>query len=930
MTENSNKKIFLVDAYALIYRAYYAFINNPRMSSKGVNTSAVFGFVNTLWEILNKENPSRMIVVFDPPGLTFRHEMYEPYKAQREKTPEDIKSSIPYIKKILDGFRIKWLYVDGYEADDVIGSLAVKAEKEGYESYMVTPDKDYGQLVTDKIKQYKPRRFGNGIDILGPEEICERHAIKETVQVIDILALMGDASDNIPGAKGVGEKTAKKFIKEYGSVENLLAHIDDLSGKMKENIQNNIENIKISKELVTIKTDVKISLDDRDCQIQEPDKEALIHAFDELEFRTFIARLTEGKTAPTKKKSEAGVTQMSLFDQPEPAPTTISNMDSIENVEHDYQLVEDKKTLQKIVGQIKNSGVFCFDTETTGLNPHEAEILGIAITVAEGKAFYVPCNTEKLPMKIIRNVLSPLFEDPELLKVGQNIKYDIIVLHYAKIVVAGPLFDTMLAHYLLQPEARHNMDFLAETYLNYQTVSIEELIGKKGVNQGNMKDVPLETLKEYACEDADVTLRLFHVLQKEIQKNNLEDIANHIEMPLVYVLAQMECNGVYIDKDSLAVFAEKLKKQLQEVEKNIYELADNKTFNIASPKQLGEVLFDQLKIDEKAKRTKTKQYSTSEETLEKLKDKHPIINKILEYRGLKKLISTYVEALPLLINSKTGKIHTSYNQSVTSTGRLSSTNPNLQNIPIREEQGREIRKAFVSSEKEHVLLAADYSQIELRIMAHLSEDKAMQEAFKNNEDIHTSTAAKIYGVRPEEITSDQRRKAKTANFGIIYGISPFGLSQRLSIPRAEADDLIKGYFTSYPGVRDYMEQVKENARGKGFVQTIFGRRRYLRDINSSNAIVRGVAERNAINAPIQGSAADLIKMAMIRIYEELKKSKLSAKMILQVHDELVFDVSTDELGQLKKLVQKEMENIYKLDVPLIVDMGAGNSWLEAH
>jgi DNA polymerase I len=681
---------------------------------------------------------------------------------------------------------------------------------------------------------------------------------------------------------------------------------------------------------VTIKTDVKISLNDRDCQIQEPDKEALIHAFDELEFRTFIARLTGGKTAPTKKKSEAGVTQMSLFDQSEPAPTTIYNMDSIENVAHDYQLVEDEKILHEIVGQIKNSGVFCFDTETTGLNPHEAEILGIAIAVGEGKAFYVPCNTEKLPMKIIRNVLSPLFEDPELLKVGQNIKYDIIVLHYAEIVVAGPLFDTMLAHYLLQPEARHNMDFLAETYLNYQTVSIEELIGKKGVNQGNMKDVPLETLKEYACEDADVTLRLFHVLQKEIQKNNLEDIANHIEMPLVYVLAQMECNGVYIDKDSLAVFAEKLKKQLQEVEKNIYELADNKTFNIASPKQLGEVLFDQLKIDEKAKRTKTKQYSTSEETLEKLKDKHPIINKILEYRGLKKLISTYVEALPLLINSKTGKIHTSYNQSVTSTGRLSSTNPNLQNIPIREEQGREIRKAFVSSEKEHVLLAADYSQIELRIMAHLSEDKAMQEAFKNNEDIHTSTAAKIYGVRPEEITSDQRRKAKTANFGIIYGISPFGLSQRLSIPRAEADDLIKGYFTSYPGVRDYMEQVKENARGKGFVQTIFGRRRYLRDINSSNAIVRGVAERNAINAPIQGSAADLIKMAMIRIYEELKKSKLSAKMILQVHDELVFDVSTDELDQLKKLVQKEMENIYKLDVPLIVDMGAGNSWLEAH
>ncbi len=926
--ENDNR-LFLLDAYALIFRSYYAFINRPIVNSKGLDTSAAYGFTNTLLDLINKEKPTHIGVVFDPSTPTFRSEIYPEYKANREETPEGIKTSVPYIKQLLDAFSIPVIEIPGFEADDVIGTLAGHANKQGYTIFMVTPDKDFGQLVSENIKMYKPRRSGGDIEILGVKEICEKFMISDPKQVIDILALWGDASDNIPGVPGIGEKTSKKLIAQFHSVENLIENVGQLKGKQKENVINSKEQIMLSKKLATIITDVPVTFDPTKLLYDSPDKNKLLPLLHELEFHSIARRLFNDDVSNTDKPGNANVIQKKLFDAPEPDGTTSdhTNYKTINDVAHVYTLITNRNDIQNICNEIKARKEFCFDTETTGLNPFDSEIIGISISFEKTKAYYIHLYGSENRLEYIQ-MLRDVFEDSGIKKIGQNIKFDIEVLSHAGISVRGELFDTMVAHYILQPELKHNLDYLAETYLSYSPVSIESLIGSKGKSQLSMKDVEIEKLKEYASEDADITLQLAEILKKELHNEGLDKLAYDMEMPLIYVLTWMESSGVKLDENALKIYSEKLTRDIIGIREEIIQHAGVE-FNIASPKQLGEVLFDKLKIIDNPKKTKSKQYSTSEETLLAIRGNHPIIDKILKYRSLTKLLSTYVDALPKLINPNTGRVHTSFNQAIAATGRLSSNNPNLQNIPVREEEGREIRKSFIP-DNGCFLLSADYSQIELRLMAHMSDDQAMIEAFKQNEDIHVATAAKIYKVPLNEVSKEQRSRAKTANFGIIYGISAFGLAQRLYIPRTDAKALIDGYFQSYPGVHKYMSDSIKKARDKGYVETIMGRKRYLKDINSRNGVVRGIAERNAINAPIQGSAADIIKLAMIKVFREIEKQNLGAKMILQVHDELVLEVPQDEIESTKDLVIDAMQNIIKLKVPLLVDHGIGKQWLEAH
>ena len=949
---NSTDKLFLLDAYALIYRAYYAFIKNPRINSKGFNTSAILGFVNTLEEVLKKENPSHIGVAFDPSGPTFRHEAYEQYKAQREETPEAIRLSVPIIKDIIHAYRIPILEVSGYEADDVIGTLATEAGKQGIITYMMTPDKDYGQLVSDKTFMYRPKHSG-GFEVMGVEEIKAKFDIQSTSQVIDMLGLMGDSADNIPGCPGVGEKTAQKLIAEFGSIENLLEHTDQLKGALKTKVETNREMITFSKFLATIKIDVPIELDMNALVREEPNEEELRKIFEELEFRTLIDRVLKKPNAssssspsstppdifagtlfaqqPTSIPEKSGPVQGDLFANfadDWAGDSKNSNLARLGMLDVDYQLIDTEEKRKEFIQKLLTSEILSIDTETTGTEPMAAELVGMSFSDAENCAYYVPVPADREEALKIVNELRPLYENEKSMKVGQNIKYDMIILQNYGIQVKGKLFDTMLAHYVLQPELRHNMDYLAEIYLHYQTIHIDELIGSKGKSQKNMRDLPPEEVYRYACEDADVTLKLKNILEKELKEQDVEHLFHEIEMPLVPVLVNIESNGVRISTETLQQSSAHFTARLEEIEKDIYELA-GETFNISSTKQVGEVLFDKLKIVDKAKKTKTGQYVTSEEVLQGYRNKHEIIGKILEYRGLKKLLSTYIDALPQLINPRTGRIHTSFNQAVTATGRLSSSNPNLQNIPIRDEDGKEIRKAFIPDDGCE-FFSADYSQIELRIMAHLSEDKNMIDAFLSGYDIHAATAAKIYKVDINEVTADMRRKAKTANFGIIYGISVFGLAERMNVSRQEAKDLIDGYFETYPQVKEYMDRSIQVARENGYVETIFRRKRFLPDINSRNAVVRGYAERNAINAPIQGSAADIIKVAMALIYERFMSNNLKAKMILQVHDELNFSVPEAEKEIVQQIVIEEMERAYRMHVPLKADCGWGKNWLEAH
>ena len=947
---NSTDKLFLLDAYALIYRAYYALIKNPRINSKGQNTSAILGFVNTLEEVLRKEKPTHIGVAFDPSGPTFRHEAYEQYKAQREETPEAIRFSVPIIKEIIRAYRIPILEVAGYEADDVIGTLATEAGRRGITTYMMTPDKDYGQLVGEHVFMYRPKHTG-GFEVMGTDEVKAKFDIQSTTQVIDMLGLMGDASDNIPGCPGVGEKTAQKLIAQFGSIENLLAHTDQLKGALKTKVETNKEQIVFSKFLATIKTDVPIKLDMQALVREEPDKEALRKIFEELEFRTLIDRVLKKDATPPPSPSPSDTSALPLFAQAsakekepkskasqsdffalfadegaEGAENSILN--SLETVSVDYQLIDTEEKRREFIQKLLTTEILAIDTETTGTEPMEAELVGMSFSDAENRAWYVPIPPDREEALKIVNELRPLYENPQSLKVGQNIKYDMIVLQNYGIRVQGPLFDTMLAHYVLQPELRHNMDYLAEIYLHYRTIHIDQLIGPRGKGQKSMRDLTPAEVYRYACEDADITLKLKNVLEKELKAQGVEHLFYEIEMPLVPVLVNIESNGVRLDTEALKQSAAHFNARIRQIEEDIYALA-GEAFNIASPKQVGEVLFDRLKLMQKPKKTKTGQYVTSEEVLESLRGKHDIVGKILEHRGLKKLLGTYVEALPQLINPRTGRVHTSFNQAVTATGRLSSSNPNLQNIPIRDEDGKEIRKAFIPDDGCE-FFSADYSQIELRIMAHLSQDPNMIEAFVEGNDIHAATAAKIYKISIDEVTSDMRRKAKTANFGIIYGISVFGLAERMNVSRQEAKELIDGYFATYPHVKAYMDRSIDIAREQGYVETIFHRKRYLPDINSRNAVVRGYAERNAINAPIQGSAADIIKVAMARIYQRIQSNNLKAKMILQVHDELNFSVPTAEKELVQKIVIEEMENAYHMHVPLRADYGWGKNWLEAH
>ncbi|MCK4919864.1 MAG: DNA polymerase I [Bacteroidales bacterium] len=924
----NKKKIFFLDAYALIFRSYYAFISNPMKNSKGLNTSTVFGFVLSLDELLRKETPDFIGVIFDPPGPTFRNEMYSEYKANREATPEDIKTAVPWIKKILEAYNIPVVEVSGYEADDVIGTLARKAEKENLEVYMVTPDKDFAQLVTENIYMYKPARMGNGVEILGIPEVCKKFEIEDPRQVIDILGLWGDSSDNVPGVPGIGEKTSKKLISEYKSIENVLKNLEDFKGKQKENLQNFSDQAILSKQLVTIEQNVKVEFDPQSFEKEDINKDLLTNIFDELEFRTLKSKILGVKPAPAIKKEGH---QGNLFglEEPEQETVPVSNYKTIESEEKKYKLIESHDELLKLCEDIRKKGAFCFDTETTGLDPHNAQLVGIAISFLPHNGYYIPVKESDEQTLDFLSPLTEILADKSILKVGQNLKYDIRVLKKYSIECSGEIFDTMVAHYLLNPERRHGLNILSEEYLNYSPVKIEKLIGEKGKLQKTMDKVPVEIIKDYACEDADVTWQLFEIFSPELERNNLSRLAKLAEMPLVYVLAEMEHNGVHIDKKALGAYALELNAEAIRIEQKIYELA-GQSFNISSPKQLGEILFDKLKISENAKKTKTKQYSTGEDVLSSLTDKHEIVNYVLEFRSVKKLLSTYIEALPKLLNKHTGRLHTSYNQTLVATGRLSSNNPNLQNIPIREERGREIRKSFIPENDKHILIAADYSQIELRLMAHLSKDENMISSFNRGEDIHTATAAKINGIKETEVSRDMRSQAKTANFGIIYGISAFGLSQRLKIKRTEAKELIEGYFKSYPAVKSYMDESIRKAGEEGCVYTILGRKRFLPDIISRNSIVRGVAERNAINAPIQGSAADIIKIAMVKIYGRMKEEGLKSKMILQVHDELVFEVHMSEEKMMKTLIREEMESAYEISVPLTVDMGIGTNWLEAH
>lgn len=921
-------KLFLIDAYALIYRSYYAFIKNPRINSKGVNTSAIFGFINTLEDILKREQPTHIAVAFDPKGPTFRHEAFEQYKAQREETPEVIRQSVPVIKEIIQAYRIPILEVPYYEADDVIGTVAKQAASEGFDVYMMTPDKDYGQLVADHIYMYRPK-FGGDYEVLGVPEVLEKYQLTSTAQVIDLLGLMGDTADNIPGCPGVGEKTAQKLLAEFGSIENLLANTDKLKGAQKKKVEENVEQIRFSKFLATIKTDVPITFDAAQCKRVAPDEDRLVELYTELEFKTFINRLKGESAASPASKEPAAAVQFDLFAAEPAAELETSSMADIQTTPHSYYLADTAEKQIALCEQLLREKSFAFDTETEGLDPLTAALVGMSFAIREQEAWYVPvpANREEATDIVLR--LAPALQHPEIEKVGQNIKFDILALRKYGVRVKGPLFDTMIVHYLLNPELRHGMDYLAETYLKYKTVPIEDLIGPKGKKQASMRTVPIEQIKEYAAEDADVTLRLKHYFAPLLKQEDVESLFFEMEMPLIYVLAEMEATGVKLDTEALKQSSEVLSQQLIALEQSIYELA-GQTFNINSTKQVGEILFDKLKLDEKAKKTKTGGYSTSEEVLEKIRGKHPIVGKLLEYRGIKKLLSTYIDALPALIHPETGKIHTSFNQAVTATGRLSSTNPNLQNIPVRDELGREIRKAFIADDDDCIFFSADYSQIELRLMAHLSNDPHMVEAFCSGADIHAATAAKIYGIPVEEVTSDMRRKAKTANFGIIYGISVFGLAERLGIPRAESKELIDGYFQTYPRVKEYMEESIRVAKEKGYVETLFKRKRFLPDINSHNAVVRGYAERNAINAPIQGSAADIIKLAMIHIHQQFEAEHLKSRMILQVHDELNFNVWKEEFDRVKEIVLDCMEHVLQLRVPLIADCGEGKNWLEAH
>lgn len=918
-------KLFLLDAYALIYRSYYAFIRNPRINSKGLNTSAIMGFCNTLNEVLTKEKPTHIGVAFDH-GKTFRNEAFPQYKAQREETPEDIKLAVPIIKDILKAYRIPILQVDGFEADDVIGTLALKAGDAGIETYMLTPDKDYGQLVRENVFIFRPR-FGGGYETLGEKEIAEKYNIETPLQVIDILALMGDAADNFPGCPGIGEKTAIKLVGQFGSIENLIEHSNELKGAMKQKVENAVDDIKMSKFLATIRTDVPLELNLEELKIIDADNEELSRIFTELEFKSFADRVLN-KSENNSKTANKQLDLFQIFTPEGQEEQKNESFDTIKTTEHDYKLIENERDINEICEFFLTKRILSLDTETTSTNPIDAELVGLSFSVEERKAFYVPVPANREEAQKIVNIFKPLYENEQILKIGQNIKYDLEVLRSYGIELKGQMFDTMIAHYILQPELRHNMDFMAEVYLNYKTIHIDELIGARGKNQKNMRDLSPELVYEYAAEDADITLRLKNILEPKLKDAGLYDLFCKIEMPLVPVLAEMEMNGVRIDTESLRETSEILTKRMTDIETRIYELANEK-FNISSPKQVGDILFGKMKIIEKPKKTKTGQYVTSEDVLQQLRTKHEIVADILDYRGLKKLLGTYVDALPKLVNPRTGHIHTSFNQTVTSTGRLSSSDPNLQNIPVRGEDGKEIRKAFIPEEG-CLFFSADYSQIELRVMAHLSNDKNMLEAFREGYDIHAATAAKIYKETLESVTRDQRTKAKRANFGIIYGITVFGLAERLDIDRSEAKQLIDGYFETFPQVRDYMKHSKEVARKQGYVETFFHRRRYLPDINSHNAIVRGFAERNAINAPIQGSAADIIKVAMIRIYDRFKREQIRSKMILQVHDELNFSVLPEEKEQVERIVKEEMENAYELKVPLAADAGWGRNWLEAH
>lgn len=920
------KKFYLLDAYALIYRAYYGLIRSPRINSKGQNTSAIFGFLTTLNEVLQKEQPDLLAIGFDPAGHTFRHELFPEYKAQREATPEDIKKAVPIIKDLIKAYRIPILEVPGFEADDVIGTMAKAAVREGYEVRMITPDKDYAQLVEPNLLMQRPGHGNAPWEILGPQEVCEKYGLQSPLQVIDYLALMGDAADNIPGCPGVGPKTATTLLQQFGSCEDIIAHSSELKGAVRKKIEEHVDEIKLSKVLTTIKTDVPLQYDFEQFKIEEPDKEALRQIFTELEFRSFLTKLD----GPQKSSKSAPV-ELSLFgsesteDKGDDSERLFSRL---ENLSYEYKLVDNETEAKKLADFLLTNKIFSLDTETTSIEALDAKLVGLSFSTEDFRAWYVPVSRETEKAKKILEIFRPVYENPKILKVGQNLKYDLTVLANYGIHLSGPLFDTMLAHYLIQPELRHNMDYLAEIYLNYKTIHIEELIGPKGRGQKNMGDLEPKDIYKYACEDADVTLRLMKPLAEELRKNSLEEVFQNIEMPLMPVLARMERNGVVLDTDTLKEVENDFTLRLQTLEKDIYELAGHE-FTINSPRQVGEVLFGELKLSEKVKKTKSGQYSTSEEVLRDLHSKHPIVQKILDYRGLKKLLSTYVEALPKLINPATGHIHTSFNQAVTATGRLSSSNPNLQNIPVRGEDGREIRKAFIPEEGE-IFFSADYSQIELRIMAHLSGDEHMIEAFNAGHDVHAATAARIFHKDIKDISKDERRKAKTANFGIIYGISAFGLAERMDVSRTEAKELIDSYFEMYPKIKDYISKAVDNAREKGYIETEFGRRRYLPDINSRNAVVRGYAERNAVNAPIQGTAADIIKIAMIRVQQRLDAEGCKARMMLQVHDELNFSVPVDEFDKVKRIVIEEMQGAYKMSVPLEADCGEGKNWLEAH
>jgi DNA-directed DNA polymerase len=918
-------KLFLIDAYALIYRSYYAFIKSPRINSKGLNTSAVMGFCNTLNEVLTKEKPTHIGVAFDH-GKTFRHDAFPEYKAQREETPEDIKLSVPLIKQVLEAMHIPILQVDGFEADDIIGTIATRFGADGIDTFMLTPDKDYGQLIGPNVFMYRPRH-GGGYEILGEKEVGEKYGIPTPAQVIDLLALMGDSADNFPGCPGVGEKTAAKLINQFGSIDNMLQHTDEIKGKLREKVENAVEDIKMSKFLATIRTDVPMQLDLDKLKVEQPDETKLRTIFEELEFKTLINKFLNKDESKPKTDNN----QLDLFaenttnesDEPKNA-----KFESIKTTQHEYKLVENEEELRQLCDFFITKEFVSIDTETTSTDAISAELVGLSFSVEEKKAFYVavPANYEEA-LKIVQ-IFKPLYESDKIMKIGQNIKYDYEVLTRYGVTLQGKMFDTMIAHYLIQPELHHNMDYMAETLLDYQTIHIEELLGPKGKKQKNMRDLSPTDIYEYAAEDADITLRLKNVLEPRLKELGVEELFWNIEMPLVRVLADMELNGVCLDTEALQDTSKIFTERMKQYEQEIYKEAGEE-FNISSPKQVGDILFGKLQIMDKPKKTKTGQYVTSEEVLQSLESKSPIVRNILNYRGMKKLLSTYIDALPKLINPRTGHIHTSFNQALTATGRLSSSDPNLQNIPVRTDDGKEIRKCFIP-EDGCLFFSADYSQIELRIMAHLSEDENMMEAFREGYDIHRATAAKIWHVDIDKVTDAQRKKAKQANFGIIYGITTYGLAQRMDIPNGEAKELIEGYFRTFPKVQAYMEHAKEEARAKGYAETLFHRRRYLADINSRNATVRGFAERNAINAPIQGTEADIIKVAMVRIWERFKKEGIRSKMILQVHDELNFSVFPEEREQVESIVIEEMQNAYPLNVPLIADAGWGKNWLEAH